>query len=299
MGRVNAKELRSSSAGMVTGAEPEARHFTSPKRHFQLRAGRWLSVVSVVCYFSAWVAASSDGFHLVGNFKFPSPSTVYTTATSISLSVVGRDMLVTFERLIEGLTLGTVLGVLLGLAMAYSRVILFILDPIVESWRPVPAIAFTPFLLLWFGLAETGKIALVVMGVSMLMVVNTFEAAKNVPRIYVNAARSLGASRMTVFRTVVLPRIVPDLIGPFRVALALSFTLVVAAEFMGSQSGLGFLILNAQRQLETGTLFLGVMLFGVMANILDNLTRAVGAYLTRWSERSTNDLSGGGMAHIR
>ncbi len=273
--------------GRTGPEEPEGVPVPGRARRWRprIRAGRWLSVLTILAYFGLWTAISSDGFELIEDFKFPSPSTVVESAQDVGLRTVGSNMWTTWRRVAEGIGIGATLGIGIGLLMAYSRVVHYILDPIVEAWRPVPAIAFIPFLLLWFGIDEIGKIILMVMGVGMIMLVSTVEAVRNVPRIYLNAASTLGAARHTTFRTVILPRIVPDLIGPFRVAVALSFTLVVVAELMGSQSGLGFMMLIARRQLDTGVIFLAIFLFGVLSALTDTGVRLIGAYVTRWSER--------------
>ena len=133
------------------------------------------------------------------------------------------------------------MGVTIGLMMSYSKIIDAILDPIVESIRPVPVIAMIPFLIMWFGIGEAGKIFLITLGVFAIIVVSTLEAVKNVPKIYVRAAKTLGASNNQIFRTIIIPGMIPGIIGPLRVATALSFTLVVAAEFMGAQQGLSLI----------------------------------------------------------
>ena len=111
------------------------------------------------------------------------------------------------------------------------------------------------------------------------------EAVKNVPKIYIRAAKTLGASNNQVFRTVIIPGMIPGIIGPLRVATALSFTLVVAAEFMGAQQGLGYRIMEARRLFFTDVILLNVVLITILAAIADRLVRAITDYFTRWSER--------------
>ena len=124
--------------------------------------------------------------------------------------------------------------------MSYDKKVLYFFDPLVESIRPVPVIAMIPFFLMWFGIDETGKFILITLGVFAILVVSTVEAVRNVPSKYILAAQTLGASKWQRFRTIIVPAIVPELVGPLRVAAALSFTLVVAAEFMGAQTGIGY-----------------------------------------------------------
>ncbi|MEA2331458.1 MAG: taurine transport system permease protein [Thermoleophilaceae bacterium] len=247
------------------------------------RQGRYLSIVSLVLYFGAWFGLTHSG--LVADFKLPSPEAVVEAAITLRSVIVG-DILATVARVVAGLTLGVLFGVGLGLLMSYSKRAFYFFDPIVEMMRPVPVIAMIPFFLLWFGINEQGKLLLVLMGVFTIMVVSTVEAVRNVPRIYTRAASTLGASRNQTFRRVVLPAIVPSLIGPLRVAAALSFTLVVAAEFMGAQSGVGYRIMEARRLFNPDVIMLGIAIFGFLSFVLDTVVRKTTTYITRWSERT-------------
>ena len=269
---------------IVDMIDPPEEEFVPAREAGEWRQGRYLSVLAIVLYFAFWFGITN--FHLVASYKFPSPQDVVRAAITIH-SVLLQDILATVGRVLGGLSLGVALGIGLGLLMSYNKKIFFFCDPLIESMRPVPVIAMIPFFLLWFGIAETGKLLLVTTGVFTIMVVSTVEAVKNVPRIYIRAAATLGASRNQIFRTIVLPAIIPSLIGSLRVAAALSFTLVVAAEFMGAQSGLGFLIMDARRLFNPDIIMLGIVLFGLLSAILDTLIRKTTTYITRWTERTT------------
>jgi ABC-type nitrate/sulfonate/bicarbonate transport system permease component len=249
------------------------------------RSGKWLGLLSVLLYFAAWFAVTAQGFNLVRPIKFPSPIMVVQAAVRTA-DLIPLDALATVSRVLFGFIVGTLLGLGLGLAMSYNKKVYYFFDPLVESIRPVPVIAMIPFFLMWFGIGEVGKLLLITLGVFAIIVVSTVEAIKNVPKIYVLAAQTLGASKLQLFRTVLVPAIVPQLIGPMRVAAALSFTLVVAAEFMGANAGLGFRILEARRLFNTDVIMLGVVLIGILSAIADALIRRGAAYLTRWSERT-------------
>jgi ABC-type nitrate/sulfonate/bicarbonate transport system permease component len=257
----------------------------SPRRRSQWREGRYLSIVAIVLYFGAWLAISEQGLGLVRPIKFPSPRMVVDAAIRLH-DIILFDVLVTLLRVALGFCAGMVLGIGLGLAMSYNRKMLYFFDPLVESMRPVPVIAMIPFFLMWFGIGETGKFLLITLGVFAILVVSTVEAVRNVPSKYILAAQTLGASKAQRFRTIIIPAIVPELIGPLRVATALSFTLVVAAEFMGAQAGIGYRILEARRMFNTDVILLGVVVIGLMAALADMLIRWVTTHITRWSERS-------------
>jgi ABC-type nitrate/sulfonate/bicarbonate transport system permease component len=271
---------------MANEAEKEKPLATRKKRSAGAywREGSWLGIASIALYFIAWFAVTRDGFALIRPIKFPSPLMVIQAAIRIA-PLIPIDIVSTLLRVVCGFVAGTAFGLGLGLAMAYNRKIHYFFDPIIETIRPVPVIAMIPFFLMWFGIDEEGKFLLITLGVFAIVVVSTVEAVKNVPSIYILAAQTLGASKAQLFRTIIFPAILPELIGPLRVASALSFTLVVAAEFMGAPAGLGFRILEARRLFNTDVIMLGVVLIGILSAVADTLIRRGTAYLTRWSER--------------
>jgi ABC-type nitrate/sulfonate/bicarbonate transport system permease component len=240
----------------------------------------------VITSFALWWLVSQDGLKLVSQDSFPSPTAVVGAAGRVR-SVIGEDIVATLARVLVGMAAGTALGIGVGLLMSYDRRVLYSLEPLVESMRPVPVIAMIPFFLLWFGISENGKLLLISLGVFTVVVVNTLEAVRNVPPIYIRAAKTLGARRRQIYRRIILPGIVPGLVGPLRVALAVAFTLSVAAEFLGADRGVGYRILEARRLYRPDVILLGVLLFGVMAGIVDLALRRGLRYLTRWSERET------------
>ncbi len=250
-----------------------------------VQSGQYLGLVAIALYFAAWFALTEQGFGIVPAIKFPSPQMVLEAAVRIADLIPG-DVAATLIRVIIGFTLGVLLGLGLGLLMSYSKKAQYFFDPLIESMRPVPVIAMIPFFLMWFGIGETGKLLLITLGVFAIIVVSTVEAVRNVPEIYMKAAHSLGASKAQRFRTIIVPAIVPELVGPLRVAAALSFTLVVAAEFMGAQAGLGYRILEARRLFNTDVILLGITIIGVLSAVADAAIRHFTAYLTRWSGRS-------------
>lgn len=248
------------------------------------KEGSYLRFVAVASYFLLWFLVTEDGLGLVKPVTLPSPSMVLQAAITTS-SVIGIDIFYTLLRVVVGLTAGTALGVGLGLLVCFNKKLYYFFDPLIEGMRPVPVIAMIPFFLMWFGIDEIGKFLLVTLGVFAIIVINTIEGVRNVPPIYVKAAQTLGANKIQTFRKVIVPAIIPSLIGPVRVSVAMSFTLVVAAEFMGAQAGMGYRILEARKMFNTDVIFLGVVMFGLLSGFMDALIRKTAGYLARWTER--------------
>ncbi|MCY3720470.1 MAG: ABC transporter permease [Anaerolineaceae bacterium] len=249
----------------------------------RIRRTRAVSLVSILLLLVTWYLVTTE-WELVSSLKLPSPDRVLDTLVQVRATIL-RQALVTFYRVGISFLAGSALGVLVGLVMSRFRIVFALLEPVIEALRPIPPIALIPFFILWFGIGMFGQVLLAGLGCFMVMVVSTIEAVRNVPRIYIQAARSLGAGQDHIYRTVILPAIVPELIAGWRVALALAFGLMIAAELMGAQEGIGFMIMVARRSLNTQTILLGIIIIGMEAALADRLLYLFTRRLTRWTER--------------
>ena len=164
--------------------------------------GRVLGLICQVLLFGVWWLVTADGLNIIRPLKFPTPRMVGRVfVDSPALLLNGTEW--TLGRVVVGLVIGGIGGVVIGLLMSRYKVVYNILDPQIESMRPIPPLAAIPFIILWFGIGETGKMLLVASGVFMIMVVTTVEAAHHVSPIYVRAALSLGAPKGQIYRTVI------------------------------------------------------------------------------------------------
>ena len=229
-------------------------------------AGRRLRWVGVAAWLGLWAALSGSG--MVNSLLLPSPWRVLQAVGDI-----GPDLLLhcgaTIGRVAVSFSLGLLLGVTSAILMQYSRTAYGLLDGLVETFRPVPIVALVPFFILLFGFAEIGKILVATLGVGLVAVVTGVEAIERVPIGVVRWGVVCGLSRNALFRLVILPAAWPEMRAGFRVALASAVTLVVVAEFMGAQYGLGYLISVSKVTLSTHTLLLSAMLLGWIGWALD------------------------------
>jgi ABC-type nitrate/sulfonate/bicarbonate transport system permease component len=232
-----------------------------------------------------WVIVSDQ--KLVRPLFLPPPSSMKRAYQNLE-ALLPQAILTTLTMTLTGFAVGTALGTLMGLVMAYSRVVRELLGTIFDFLRPVPVFALIPLFILWFGIGRAPQVALIAMGTSVILGVTTLEAIRNVPPIYIRAALTLGAGRQRIYRTVILPSIIPHLIGAIRVSAAASWGLDVAAEFMGSQQGLGYLIILQQTYLRTAGIILLVIVYSILAFVTDVLIALIEARVTRWTERRTS-----------
>ncbi len=238
----------------------------------------WLLVAFVL-----WWACAHWG--VVSSLIVPAPASLLSAARDVG-SELGAHVLTTFARGAGGFILGSALGFLLGVSVQYSRTARLLAEPAMDASRPVPAVALLPFFILIFGFSEKGRAILIVLNIAIFTSLATVEALAKVPEAWVRFARVSGMTRAQIFRRILVPGTLPWLSGPFRLALALSYTLAIAAEFMGAQQGLGFLINTARVNLATPTIWLAVLLIGAICQITDFALVKIFQRLTAWYQTS-------------
>jgi len=242
-----------------------------------------VSLLTLILLFFIWWWLTA-GIKVVKPLYFPSPHSVWDTFVQMHQRI-WIHALATLVRVVVSWLIGSFSGIVVGLIMVRSRIIQAILSPIIEGLRPVPPVALIPLIIVWFGIGENGKIFLSSLACFMVLVVNTVVSSRNVYPVYVQAARSLGASETKVYLTVILPAIVPELLSGLRIGLALSFAITVAAEFMGAEYGIGYLIMQASRTLNTEVVIIGTLTIGLEAFLLERILKVCSEYITRWTEK--------------
>ncbi|MDT0196476.1 ABC transporter permease [Arthrobacter sp. AB6] len=244
------------------------------------RIGEGLIIPAVL--IAAWFIVTGFGF--IDTLYLPSPEQFVDSFLDL-MPRLPSAIIMTVGMTLTGFLIGTGLGILVGLLLAYSVRIRNLFGGVFEALRPVPVFSLIPLFILWFGLGTTAQVILVAFGTFVVLVVSTLEAIRNVSPIYIKAGLNLGASRSFLYRTVVVPSITPHLAGAVRVSAAASWGLGVAAEFIGAQDGLGYLMLNRQTFLDTAGILNLVVIYSLIALLFDFLIRSVQRRILRWTER--------------
>ena len=253
-------------------------------RNRPARVRRFLVRLAVPAVAALTWVLLTDVFHAIRPIFLPSPQNVFDEIHNLGPSL-WTGLRISLEMVLLGFAIGGALGTSAGLLFGYSRLARDLFESTVDAIRPVPLFALIPLFILWFGIGVRPQITLVAVGVFLVMSLTTIEAVRNVPDIYVRAALTLGASRTQAYRTVVLPAIVPMMLVGVRFAIASAWGLDVAAEFTGSQQGLGYIMIVREESLDTAGIILIVFIFAALAIIADRAVRAATRHLTRWSGR--------------
>jgi ABC-type nitrate/sulfonate/bicarbonate transport system permease component len=267
---------------MTTSTHPLTDQISSHER-FQQRRDRFIRILTVALLIGAWVLVSE--MHLVKPLFLPAPQNLWTAAKNLA-GHLPEDLFASLvRRILPGFAIGVSLGTLIGVLMAMNRVGRAIFEPIVEILRPLPPLALIPLLILWLGIGYITQILLIAYGSFIIMVVNSYEAVRNVPPIYIHAATMLGAQSRQIFRKVIIPSIIPDVIAGIRVSAAASFGYCVAAELMGAMTGLGYRLVLARRYLMTENIIVILIVIAVLSFAIDYGVRKMDASLTSWKSR--------------
>lgn len=247
------------------------------------------SVVAIAGLGLAWVATTETG--LVGPSYLPSPSALAAEFAALLQNgyqgiPLSTHIGISLMRTLVGFTTGVAVGVPLGLLTGYSRRFGAMVSPIMAFVRPIPPIAFIPMAVLYFGLGELGKVVLIFFTSFNYVHVNAHAGAANIPIAYKRAAQSLGLTRWQTFYRVVLPGAIPQIFTGLKVAMALSWAVVVAAELTGAQAGLGYMISDAALLFRIPVVFIGVALIGAIGLALNLMLNLVEDKVVHWKGRT-------------
>lgn len=183
------------------------------------------------------------------------------------------DVAISTWRVVAGWGLSALFALPLGLLIGSYRAVQALLEPLTDFIRYMPAVAFIPLVMLWIGIDEGSKIAIIFIGTFFQMVLMVAEDVKRVPMAQIEAAQTMGATRMELLEKVILPSARPALLDTLRVTMGWAWTYLVVAELVAANSGVGYAILKAQRFLQTDKIFAGILIIGLIGLAMDQAFR--------------------------
>jgi NitT/TauT family transport system permease protein len=207
---------------------------------------------------------------------FWSTLTAGNLLTNITMSVL---------RVLGGLLLGTAAAVPIGFLIGWYRPVGRLLDPLINFFRALPPIALIPLVIVYLGIGEIAKIAILFYASFFAAVIVMYEGMSAISPIYVRVARTLGATDFEIFARVMVPLTVPHMLVALRVALGVCWATLVAAELVAAQEGLGAMIQNASAFFDLNTIYLGIICIGALALLMDTILRRLTARIVGWQEK--------------
>ena len=237
--------------------------------------------LGLVLFLLLWELLPRTG--IVSDAYLSPPSAVLASIWDlVEKGQLWKHIAASLQRSLWGLLLAISAGVLLGLVMGAVRPLERLLDPVLQLFRQTSAFALFPVFILFLGIGELSKVAIIFWASFWPVLLSTISGVKQVDRLLINSALSMGASRAFIFLKVVLPAALPSIFTGVRLAGAYCITALVAAEMIGAHSGLGFLTLNSQETFQIPTMYAGIFLLAVLGLLLNYLLALLERRLLRW-----------------
>ncbi|WP_037351347.1 ABC transporter permease [Anaeroarcus burkinensis] len=244
--------------------------------------------VGLVAFFALWEFLPRAG--LVDQTFFSPPSLVLQALVSLVKSgAIWPHVESSLQRSFLGLGLSILLGTSLGIFLGWFKRLEYLVDPVLQTFRQLPSLALFPVFILFFGIGELSKVTIIFWASLWPILLNTINGVKNVDKILLDSAKSLGASQRFIFLKVVLPAAVPEIMTGIRLGGAHSVVALVAAEMIGAEAGLGFLVFYSQETFKVPNMFAAIVCLALVGLALNYLLVFIEARLTRWKRSSTEN----------
>jgi len=234
-----------------------------------------------VVLIAVWQFASSVS--LLQSRVLPAPSAVVSAFWQLLISgELWHHVKVSAGRALIGLLIGGGLGLFLGLLNGSSKIASTLLDTTLQMIRNIPALALIPLVILWFGIDESAKLFLVAVGVFFPMYINTYHGIRSVDPQLIEMGKSYGLSRWQLYKEIILPGAMPSILVGLRFSLGLVWVLLIVAETISAQAGIGYMTMNAREFLQTDVVLVGILLYALLGKLADVLAQSLERYLLRW-----------------
>jgi sulfonate transport system permease protein len=229
----------------------------------------------------AWQIAAQAGW--LSSRILPEPLAVAKAFRTLAASgELWTHVQKSLGRAVYSFAIGGGLGLLLGLLTGTFKTAETLLDTSLQMIRNIPALALIPLVILWFGIEESSKLFLVSIGVFFPVYLNTFHGIRSVDKGLIEMAKSYGLSGWPLYRDVILPGALPSILVGVRFSLGLVWVLLIVAETISAQSGIGYMTMNAREFLQTDVVLVGILLYALLGKLADVLSRGLERYWLRW-----------------
>jgi sulfonate transport system permease protein len=228
-----------------------------------------------------WQIASSQGW--LSTRVLPAPLEVVQAAWTLAASgELWTHVQISAGRALAGLAVGGGLGLALGLLTGSIKLFETLLDSTIQMVRNIPALALIPLVILWFGIDETAKLFLISVSVFFPIYLNTFHGIRNVDPGLIEMGRTYGLGRWQLYRQIILPGALSSILVGLRFSLGLMWVILIVAETISAQAGIGYLTMNAREFLQTDIVLVGILLYALLGKLADVFAKSLERYWLRW-----------------
>jgi ABC-type nitrate/sulfonate/bicarbonate transport system permease component len=248
---------------------------------FAPRAGRYSGWIALVLAIGLWQLAGSAGW--VNPLFLPTPVAIARAIWQLAVSgALWHHLSYSIMRIGTGWMLGTVAGVITGFAIGLSSLARGVGITFISALFPIPKIALLPLLILWLGIGEEPKIATIALGVFFSTAISVYSGVDNVPRNLIRMAQSFNVPFHSIVRRVIWPGALPSILAGFRITASVALLLVVSAEMIGAEYGIGAFVLQAGNLMQTDQLLAGVVILSLFGLAVGKLINWLETRLLHW-----------------
>ncbi len=245
---------------------------------------RVLPLVSVIVLVLAWIIFSAS----TGGVIFPGPASVVgriirTFEIPIAgMTIIGHT-LISLKRVLIGLLVSSVSGIIIGILVGSNRCLKATIGSFLEIFRPIPPIAWIPIMIMWFGIGELPKVLLIVLGSFFPVMLNTASGISLVSKINLDVGQIFGGSRLSILKEIILPTALPAVFSGIRTSVSCGWTVVLAAEMMGAQQGLGLLVMKGWGINDMALVLGAVIIIALIGAMFSYLLKKAERLLMPWN----------------
>ena len=243
---------------------------------------RWRAGAATICIILAfWQSGVWAGF--IPTLFLPAPITIAKTIWRLTVTgELWKHLSASLLRLLIGWVLGTVFGIITGIAAGLWSSVRSPIAAVVAALFPIPKIALVPLFIVWFGIGEGSKIATLAFGVFFPTVIATMGGVDNIPRGLIRMGQSFNLSTMTIIRAIIIPGAAPAILSGFRVTSSVAIVLLVAAEMIGAERGIGAFVMSAGNLYDTDALLSGIVVLSALGMTVAGIIGLFERFLLRW-----------------
>ncbi|MFP3916917.1 ABC transporter permease [Lysinibacillus telephonicus] len=241
--------------------------------------------IPIISFFVLWECLTrlNITFELVNSNFFPPPSIIAVQGWQLIQTGVLTDSIISSTiRVFVGTVIGILAGVVLALIIGKSKLIDYWASPILNMLGPIPSLAILPLFIIWFGIGEIPKIILIAWTVFFPVLTNTIEGIKSVRPVLIRSALSLGASDQQIYKKVILPSVLPNILAGCQISLGLAFSALVVSEMMGATSGLGYIIVDARNYFKLSNMYVAIIVIGIEYSLFSYTLKLVERKMLSW-----------------
>lgn len=270
---------------------PQRKMRMPPLIRKNIENGKYLSVLTVVFVLGTWFLVTAMGW--ANPLFLPSPGSVWQSFVEVATlgyqgSTLIEHIATSLYRILTAFAAACLVGIPLGVMMGTSRNAHRVFNPIIEFYRPLPPLGLYTLLVMWLGIGESSKLALLFLSGLPGIIIATISAVSDINPNYIRAARSVGATRWDLIREVYLPGSGPTILTGMRISLGFIYTVLVAAEIVAATAGIGWMIWDAAKFLLGDIVIMGLIVLGITGMALDLVLKMTGRIIMPWTKLNTH-----------